>query len=101
MTRPLNILQFWDKNPLVPSWIDRSLPIPRMIVDSIVTIVGILLAGTIIFLFLFYVFESDLIAISSLMLASAYFPGGWWGRWMTAAMKFQDAKQKERESHVK
>jgi hypothetical protein len=70
-----------------------------MFSDTIITITCYLVAGWVIVLFSLYIFENEFLVVFPLLLATGYFPGGWWTRWSMAALKFQVAKRKEENSN--
>jgi hypothetical protein len=96
----LSIYQFWDENPLISPWMRPFLPANRMFSDFILGILGLLISGGIILLFVIYITDNNLFVIASLGLVGAYFPGGWWSRWFKASMRFQVAKRREGKSDV-
>ena len=97
----LTIYQFWDSNPLIRPWMKPFLPANPMLADQLVCFVGLIAVGILIFFVIEYVSESNFVVVPLLAVTGAYFPGGWWGRWAKASMRFNTAKQHEGKQNGK
>lgn len=97
---PIRIYQFWDKNPLVMSWMEQFLPANRLWQDGMVTLIGLFAVGCIGLLLLSFVLPQNVVTGIICVLPAGYLLGSFNNRMSRAQRKFLQAVRDEGRNRV-